>query len=241
MPTGMVRGVTVGALSLFLVLSAPVSLEAAANKAPTDTLAAFVASAEHGLAGTYSETYRLNGPSDGTVEVFQRAPRGANPFPTGGTWSFLFQAKRGISSQWIENKSTAWDCWRAATEAAWTCSGPGTFHVVNGFLLAIQPYVPGVVSGELNQLNVALKDNAPQVRSLTIAKSTSPRFGPLECLSVAAITSCIDHSGVLVSQRGGSYWSSIVLVRRTSSLPRSAFHQIGTTTSEGSHFTVVPS
>lgn len=241
MRTRVVRS-SAALLATALSLVVPLSINAATASEPKTSIAAFVALARHGLAGTYTEVYRVSGPSTGTVRVFQQAPSGEFPFPTGhGKWAFLLQAQTGLSSQWIEEGAASWDCWRTPTSTTWSCSGPGHFEEVNGFFLAVQPFIPGVVSGELNQLQLGLAEKAPQVGNLVISQSTSPRFGALRCLRVDGITSCIDRSGVLVSQRGSTYWSSITLLQRKVSVPGRAFTLVGRSTSAGTHFAVVPS
>lgn len=244
MVTGLVRAMATAVLTVVMCLVTTLAINSATASQPETSVASFVALAKHALAGTFTETYRLTGPgpSSGTSELFQQAPSGAFPFPTGhAKWSFLFQSQTGISSQWIEEGSTAWDCWRASTTTTWTCSGPGRFEESNGFFLSIEPYIPGDVIGDINELELGLKEKAPQIKNLTISDSISSRFGPLRCLAVDGIVSCFDRSGVLVSQRGGPYWSSITLIRRSSSVPRRAFNLVGMSTSSGEHFTVVPS
>ena len=215
---------------------------ASASQQPETSVSTFVASAKHGLTGTYTEVYRVTGPSGGTVRVFQQARSGTFPFTTGpGTWSFLFLAQTGVSSQWIERGPKAWDCWRPATGTTWTCSGPGHFEETNGFFQSVEPYIPGVMMGELNALETGLKEKAPQVENLVVSESTSPQFGPLRCLTADGTTACIDRSGVLVNQHGGSgYWSNITLVRRIPSVPATAFKTVGKSTSEGKNFTALP-
>lgn len=215
---------------------------ASAAQQPETSVSAFVALAKHGLSGTYTEVYRVTGPSAGTVHVYQQARSGTFPFTTGpGTWSFLFLAQTGFSSQWIERGTKAWDCWRPATGTTWTCSGPGHFEEVNGFAQAVEPYIPGVMMGEINALETGLKEKVPETKNLVISESTSPQFGPLRCLTADGTTACIDRSGVLVNQYGGSaYWSSITLVRRSPLVPARAFKTLGKSTSEGKKFTTVP-
>ena len=95
----------------------------------------------------------------------------------------------------------AWDCRRAPTATTWTCSGPGPFEPSNGFFLAVTPFIPGVVLGDVNQLVGGLA--AQQVKGIRFYRSTSAHFGPLQCMEVDATTSCLDHKGVMVSQQGG--------------------------------------
>jgi hypothetical protein len=222
------------------------SIASAAASTPSDSrsVEAFVTSANHALSGTFTEVYRLTGPNSGIVELSQQAPAGVDPFPTGhGRWSFLLQATTGLSSQWVEKGSTAWNCWRAATQTTWTCSGPGRFEEANGFILATEPYVPGTLAGDGSELEAGLKERAPEVRGIEFASSESPQFGPLRCLTVDLSTTCIDRSGVLVSQQSRSsysYWSSITLLRRSSSVSATAFTPVGKSTSAGKNFVLVP-
>lgn len=241
MRTGLTRASAVTVFSAALLFSVPLGIGSTAASQSRTSVAAFVALATRGLSGTYTELYRVTGPNGGTVQVFQQAPSGIFPFTTGhGRWSFRLQAQSGISSQWVEHGSTAWDCWRPVSINAWKCSGPGHFEDSNGFFLSVEPYIPGVVVGDLHQLELGLKEKAPQVKNLVISDMTNPRFGSLRCLEVDGITSCIDRAGVLVSQQGGSYWSSITLLRRSTSVPGGAFELVGKSTSSGLHFTPIP-
>ena len=229
--------------TVVIALVAPVRIPlASASQQPETSVTTFIASAKHALTGTYTEVYRVTGPSGGTVHVFQQARPGRFPFTTGsGSWSFLFLAQTGVSSQWIEHGSTAWDCWQPVSGTSWTCSGPGHFEETNGFFQSVEPYIPGVVIGELNSLETGLREKAPQVKNLVVSESTSPQFGPLRCLTADGTTACIDRSGVLVNQQGGSgYWSNITLVRRSHSVPAIAFKTMGKSTSWGKNFTTLP-
>lgn len=230
-------------LSVAIGLIAPLGIPfAAASQQSQSSVSTFMASARHGLTGTYTEVYRVTGPNGGTVSVFQQAHSGEFPFTTGpGRWSFLFQAQSGISSQWIEHGSTSWDCWRPATDTTWSCSGPGHFEETNGFFQSVEPYIPGVMMGELNQLQTGIKERAPEVKNLVISESSSPQFGPLRCLTADGTTACIDRTGVLVNQHGSGYWSSIMLVRRSPLVPATAFNLVSKSTSDGKNFTAVPS
>jgi hypothetical protein len=80
----------------------------------------------------------------------------------------VYQAQAGISSQWIEKGSMSWDCWRTADVATWTCSGPGHFEDANGFGLSIEPYIPGVVLGEVEELQQALKIKPSPVKGTSL-------------------------------------------------------------------------
>ncbi|MGO8862441.1 MAG: hypothetical protein ACLQRH_17010 [Acidimicrobiales bacterium] len=55
-------------------------------------------------------------------------------------------------------------------------------------------------------------------------------------MKVDETTSCLDHAGVMVSQQGGSYWTTITLVRYGSTVPSSAFILKGKSTSSGRKF-----
>lgn len=204
--------------------------------------------AKAGVSGSFHEVYRVVGPVNGTVEVTRQAARGRRPYVTGpGKWSFVFRASTGISSQWIEEGSRAWDCWHFSGVVQWTCSGPGTYETANGFILSVEPYIPGVVLTEVEALQEALKTKPTPVKHLSLFGSTSAHFGPLQCLKVEAvgignITWCFDRHGVLVTQRGGSssYWTSVTLLEYQSAVPHSAFQLLGPSTSSGPNFTTVP-
>jgi len=240
--TRLVGATVTAALTVVLGLVVPIDPSGATASSTDATVKAFVASAKHALTGTFTEVYRVIGPSSGTVTLYQQAPAGVNPVPMGrGRWAFMYQATTAISSQWIEKGAAAWDCWRPATETvSWTCSGPGHFEEVNGFILATRPYIPSVVGGDINALETGLKVRAPQVRVIEVSRATSPQFGPIRCLHVDSITSCIDQSGTLVSQNGGSYWTNITLLKRSATVPSSAFRLVGRSTSAGKKFIVVP-
>ncbi len=226
----------------------------AEGAAPTSTtlvshaaLEAFVAQAQRGISGTFSATYRLSqGPATtGTVVLSQEAPARRQVL-TGsrGTWAFRFSDTAGYDSQWIERGSTAWDCWRGPGATAWTCSGPGQFHTVNGYLLAIEPYVPGDIEGDISALSSALTKSAPAVvkrivRQAQLFDSTSAAFGALRCLSIDGTTTCLDRSGVVVSRTGGSFWTSITLVDHSSRVSKSAFVPMAPSSSSGKNFAVL--
>jgi hypothetical protein len=116
----------------------------------------------------------------------------------------------------------------------WTCSGPGSFEPSNGFFLSIIPYIPGVVLDDISAVTDGLKMH--QVKDVRFLTSTSSRFGPLQCMKAYGTTSCLDHAGVLVSQRGGSYWTTVTLLQRRASVPASAFTLEGASTSSGRNF-----
>jgi hypothetical protein len=152
-----------------------------------------------------------------------------------GRWSFFYQSQTGASRQWIERGSQAWDCRRGGGATSWTCSGPGQFEDSNGFALSITPYIPDVVLGDISELTNGLQMH--QVKGgIQFSTSTSSRFGPLQCMKVFGTTSCLDHAGVLVSQQGGSYWTTISLLQRSRSVPAAAFTLKGTSTSSGRSF-----
>lgn len=201
-----------------------------------------------GVSGSFDEVYQVVGPGgSGTVEVAQKASPGHRPFVTGsGEWSFVYQTNLGISSQWIEKGSMSWDCWHPANVASWKCSGPGHFEDTNGFFLAIEPYIPGMVLDDVEELQQALKTKPSPVKGISLFGSNSTSFGPLRCVKVAAvglgspISSCFDGHGILVTQQGGSYLTTITLARYRSTVPRSAFQLKGTSKSSGRNFQTVP-
>lgn len=209
------------------------------------SLPQFIRLAKQAAAGTFAATYQVGGARSGVVVVAQRkAPEPSNP--GSGTWSFMFQTPNAISSQWIQKGSTSWDCWRFASAKAWTCSGPGTYRTVNGFILSINPYIPMSVTSQLNQLQQAIQHKG-EVRSTSIFHAQSKKFGEETCLKVSALTSatgtmCIDRMGVLVSEEGGfGPFPSISLRQYGRSIPRNAFVLLGTSTSSGSAFLAIPS
>lgn len=237
----LLRASAVAAVLTCVCLGTPLDAPSGASSAPPSSVATFVAAAHRALLGTFSEVYRLTGASSGIVELSQQAPSGVSPFPDGpGRWSFVYRSPTGISSQWIENGATAWDCWRFPHATSWTCSGPGQWGGSNGFALSVEPFVPGTLLGDLNELELGLKTKAPQLKGLEISESHSTQFGPLRCLRVDGVTSCIDHAGVVVRQRGGSSWKTLSLLQRSSSVPKAAFTLLGTSSSSGSRFTLVP-
>ena len=217
----------------------------AAGTSSSRSVSAFVALAKSGASGTFDEVYQVEGPNRGTIEIAQLVPQ--RPFNAGsGRWSFVYQTQTGISSQWIEEGSTSWDCWHFAGVTAWTCSGPGHFELSNGFIGSVEPYIPGLVLGEVTQLQQAGQLKPDPVKSIAFYGSKSTAFGRLRCLRVEAtgvgtVTICLDHRGVLVTQRGGSRWRSITLLRYRSGVPNSAFVLKGKSTSSGQNFAAVPS
>jgi hypothetical protein len=227
-----------------LIMSVATTPDAAASS--SGSVSAFIALAKVGASGTFDEEYQLSGPNGGTVEVAQEAARGGHPYITGsGQWSFVFLASSGTSWQWIEKGYSAWDCWHFSGVTTWTCSGPGTFRYVNGFLGSIAPYVPGIVQDEVGQLQEALSTKPPLVHHVIAYTAKSTRFGSLRCVRATApgygtVHACVDRHGVLVSQQGGSMWNDIALVRRTSVVRNSSFTSLGASTSSGANFSPVP-
>lgn len=192
----------------------------------------FVQSAQRGLAGTFGASYRVTGAHAGVIEVAQKQ----QPHRSGsGTWSFVYRAEQGFSSQWIERGSSSSDCWQAAGDTTWTCTGPGTYEQVNGFALATEPFIPGDVAGQLSQLQ---EDSAHRgwVKQIRTFRGRSKQFGELRCMSVAAptlstaATFCIDRDGVMVSEKNwpGGYFADVSLVRYATRPPATAFTLLGT-------------
>jgi hypothetical protein len=195
------------------------------------------------LSGSFTEVYRVSGePEGGTVSIAQHAPAGRRPSLTGdGEWSFVYQNDAGYASQWVERGRTAWDCWRPPGAPGWTCSGPGQFRDVNGYLMAVSPFVPGDVLGAVDELEGALTSTKPAFRKIAAAskvfESDSRRFGPLRCLRVAGGTTCADRRGVVVSSTGAPiFGSALTLVRYGSAAPESAFALKGFLPSSGLPF-----
>jgi hypothetical protein len=231
-----------------LVWSVTLASQPAVGATSHESVSTFIAMEKAGVAGSFDEVYQVAvGPSTGTVEVAQEAARGVRPFVTGpGRWSFVFQAQTGISSQWIEKGSTAWDCWHFSGVTTWTCSGPGQFQESNGFALSVEPYIPGLVLTQAQQLQDGLKMRPSPVKQISFFESNSARFGPLRCLKVDALglsspfSSCFDHRGILVTEHGDSFWSSTTLLRYRSVVPKSPFQLKGKSESSGHGFVTVP-
>ncbi len=233
-----------------LIWSLTAAQTSAASTAPGQTLpSSFIALTESAISGSFEEIYSVAGPPrSGTVEVAQDAARGVRPFITGpGMWSFVYQTKSGISSQWIEKGPTVWDCWHFSGVTTWTCSGPGSFRAANGVIESVAPYIPGLVLTELQQLQEGLKAKPPLVKHVSFFDSKSAHFGPLRCLranavSVGTVSACFDRHGILVTQHGDlPFWTSITLLRFRSAVPHSAFQLLGPSRSSGSSFTAAPS
>lgn len=223
----------------------------------------FIHRAEQGLKGSFVEWYRIttDGPHlppgpDGTIEVAQRRPPEGFKGCSGslcagsGVWSYVFRPSSASSwsSQWIEKGTSSWDCWEGPGEAAWTCTGPGTFAGSNGFLQSIAPYVSSEVRWQLGLIRQAMAHKGV-IRRLSTFRSHSARFGPLDCLTVKgrweglATTMCIDRDGQVVSQQGagGYFWESdITLLGFSRSVPSGAFTPLGTVP-PGSGFVTIPS
>jgi hypothetical protein len=190
---------------------------------------AFIRLAEKGATRTFAGVYQVTGAHSGEIEVDQKQDPLA--FNQGsGTWSFVYRASEGISSQWIQKGSSSYDCWQAASDTTWTCSGPGSYRQANGFILATEPFIPSGLTGQLNQLQEA-QGHKGWVKSLTIFKSHSPQFGVLSCMKVMALTLsspatiCIDHNGTMVSETNwpGGYFSNVSLEHHGTSIPSAAF------------------
>jgi hypothetical protein len=236
-----------GAVTLGLaILAVPLisATAAAGGAARPQSTPSFVALAKVGASGKFDEAYQVEGPGNGIVEIAQEELQ--QPFNAGtGQWSFVYQTPTGTSSQWIEKGSSSWDCWHQSGVTTWTCSGPGHFQQSNGFILSVEPYIPGLVLDEMSQLQQSSKIKPDPVKSIGFYSSKSTRFGPLRCERVDAmgygrVTSCLDRHGVLVTQQGGSYWSKITLLKYRSGIPGSAFRLMGANTSPGSSFVVPP-
>ncbi|HEX3794333.1 MAG TPA: hypothetical protein VHV57_07520 [Acidimicrobiales bacterium] len=233
-------------LAVVLAMSIQVLMpELAAGSATPRSIAHFVSLATAGASGRFDEVYHVEGPSQGTIEIAQIVPeRGFNA--GSGKWSFLYLTKSGISSQWIQMGSKSWDCWHKAEVTTWTCSGPGRFHESNGFIQSVEPFLPGLVIGEVTDLNQASQAKPDPVKHIKFFGTESASFGPLRCVKVDAtgfglVTSCLDHRGVLVTQEGGSYWTKISLLKYGSRVPDGAFELKGVSTSSGQTFSGIPS
>jgi hypothetical protein len=226
--------ITLGlAVVLCLVVAPSEASSASSVSSQRGSIISFLTLADRALSGTFSEVYRISTgrvQTGGVVAVAQKAAAGQEPFVTGrGTWSFVYQNQAGYSSQWIEGGPTTWDCWRPPGAPEWTCSGPGIFDYVNGYLMAIEPYVPGQLIGEENELKGALhyqarpfKKTAQKIiAAITFSRTRSPHFGSLRCMEAAGYTTCLDSAGVMVSQRSGP--EVITLLHYSSNAPPAAF------------------
>ena len=189
----------------------------------------FIELGEGGTNGRFAASYDVAGAHSGAIEVVQKqAPLALNP--GSGTWSFVYRADQGFSSQWIQKGASSYDCWQATSDTTWSCTGPGTYRQVNGFILATTPFIPMGVAGQLSLLHEALRHKG-WVKSLSVFMSHSKEFGALNCLKVMALslgapaTICIDHSGTMVREKNwpGGYFSNVTLVRYATKLPSDAF------------------
>jgi hypothetical protein len=106
--------------------------------------------------------------------------------------------------------------------------------------MAVSPFVPGQVQGDLNALEGALTSKMPQVKKLvekqTFSTAASSRFGTLRCMSVAGANVCLDPSGVVVSGNGGYFGQSVTLISHSSIVPNSAFTPKGSLPTSGQTF-----
>lgn len=189
----------------------------------------FIQLARQGTTRSFAGVYQVTGAHSGVIEVDQKQPpRASNP--GSGIWSFVYRANQGISSQWVQKGSSSYDCWQSVGDTTWTCSGPGSYQQVNGFILATEPFIPSGLAGQLNQLQEA-RGHKGWVKSLSIFKSHSKQFGALSCLRVVAVTLgspaqiCIDHKGTMVNETNwpGGYFSNVRLEYEGTSIPSAAF------------------
>jgi hypothetical protein len=219
-----------------LLLVSSWSASAATPFSPPQTVASFLALATRGISGTFSASYQVaQGPLSRTVDLAQEGSSEQLPLTSGAArWSFVYRTPAGHSMQWIERGSRVWDCVRNKGAPKWTCSGPGRFQPSNGFILSTTPYIPGVVFNDIAAVRNGLATH--QALGIQFFTSTSPRFGPLQCMEALGTTSCLDRAGVLVSQEGGPYWTTVTLLRRNASIPASAFTLRGKSTSSGRRF-----
>jgi hypothetical protein len=233
----LARSALLGIVVIIVSVVVPSIASGTAARSPShDTVPSFLTLAERGISGTFFEEYYVTqGPLSGTVDLAQEGSPGQLPLTEGSVrWSFLYLTPDGSSRQWIERGSRAWDCLRGEGATGWTCSGPGTFEPSNGLALATTPYIPGVVLDDISAVTDGKRMH--RAEDISFSTSTSPRFGPLQCLKAYGTTSCLDRAGVLVSQRGGSYWTTVTLLRRSASVPASAFTLEGASTSSGRSF-----
>ena len=232
----LLRTAALGILAMGLSLVPSWDASGATLSSPPQSVDSFLALAARGISGTFSEVYQVTqGPLSGTVDLAQKGPPGQLPLTKGPVrWSFVYQSKAGFSRQWIERGSRAWDCVRPKGVTRWTCSGPGQFEGSNGFLISITPYIPGVVLDDIGEVRDGQETHL--ARGVRFSTSTSSRFGLLQCMEVSGSTACLDRAGVLVSQQGGSYWTTVTLLQRSASVPASAFTLRGRSTSSGHKF-----
>lgn len=232
------RSAAFGLAMMTLVLVPSWSASAATPSSPPQTVGSFLALAARGISGTFSESYQATqGSLSGTVDLAQQGPPGQLLLTKGPVrWSFVY-TQAGHSMQWIERGSRAWDCVRGEGAPRWTCSGPGQFQPSNGFALSITPYVPVVVRNDISEVTNGLQTH--QDLGIRFSTSTNSRFGPLQCMEALGTTSCLNQAGVLVSQQGGPYWTTVTLLQRSASVPASAFTLRGRSTSSGHKFELV--
>jgi hypothetical protein len=155
--------------------------------------AAFLARMQRGMFGTYEATYRVEKygamAPNGTIVVAARKLT-AND----GTLSFLFRSAHAKGYQWIEHGGLGQGpyeaCWTRT--AGWVCTRPGLrFYASNGYLLALEPFVPWLAYG--SAAHVALLGH--------VFRKPSRAYGPLTCLRAQKATWCIARDGMLVSWR----------------------------------------
>jgi hypothetical protein len=235
-----IRPAPIAVLAMALSLVPSWSASGATPASSPQTVGSFLALATKGISGTFSESYQVTqGSLSRTVDLAQKGPPGGLPLnkgsvPSSVRWSFVYRTQMGHSMQWIEKGSRAWDCVRNDGAARWTCSGPGQFQPSNGFALSTVSYIPGVVLSDISEVTNG-QETHPALGT-RFSTSASPRFGPLQCMEALGTTSCLDHAGVLVSQQGGPYWTTVTLLQRSPSVPASAFALKGKSTSSGRKF-----
>jgi hypothetical protein len=186
----------------------------------------FLVLAEKGLEGDFRLTYRIVGKGggggltgSGSLVVAQRARAGETAWPAAtGMWSFSLTESPNSAFQWIEQGSTAKDCWRWPPHPTMICSGPSTYEPSIGFVLATVPFVPG---SAVDDVRANLDSQvSPRPRLTVFSQTGSALTGPLRCLRVDeanAATTCITRSGVVASVSPdlhvGTLWSRVELVR----------------------------
>ncbi len=209
-------------------------------------IARFVQRADKGAMRSFTAWYQITGTRTGIVEVAQRKPP-PSLNPGSGTWSYVFEAQSGFSSQWVQRGLSSWDCWRAFGIPAWSCSGPGTYHGSIGYALSVEPFIPLDIRSQ-GWLFLEARQPGNEVEHVSTFPSHSSHFGDLDCLKVAAkflgspVTMCIDRNGVLVSEHGwpDDYFSGVELLRYSPSVRPSAFQLKGTSNSSGTSFQMIP-
>ena len=220
------------------------------------TPAEFLALAKSGSDGTFEAIYHVSGgPSgSGTVVVAQRAAVRSTAWPdrAGSAWSYRFIATNGAGAQWIEQGTTARDCWRKTGATAWTCSGPGSYEASNGFDIATLAFIPGTVLQEIR--DVVDDSGLPygdrqRIRTYSM---TNRVFGMLSCLHVTGsgvvptgpTTFCLDSRGVLVSVKGTAGglldWPTVKLLSRSTTAPASDFVPLAKSSTPHGRFELPP-